>query len=75
MVVSATDSRTEEKVAIKKVSPFEHRLFCQRTLREIKIINRFRLFSQSNGLVFICCAGPGQMEFAHAQMEFMHALA
>lgn len=42
MVVSATDVKTGEKVAIKKVSPFEHRLFCQRTLREVKILNRFR---------------------------------
>lgn len=42
MVVSARDNRTEQKVAIKKVSPFEHQTYCQRTLREIKILTRFR---------------------------------
>ena len=29
------------KVAIKKISPFEHQTYCQRTLREIKILTRF----------------------------------
>lgn len=42
MVVSATDSVTKQRVAIKKISPFEHQTFCQRTLREIKILTRFR---------------------------------
>ena len=33
MVVAATDtgSPQQEKVAIKRICPFEHRLFCQRT--------------------------------------------
>jgi len=38
---SAIDSRTDTKVAIKKISPFEHQTYCQRTLREIKILVRF----------------------------------
>jgi len=42
MVVSALDKRTNSKVAIKKISPFEHRTYCQRTLREIKILNRLK---------------------------------
>lgn len=29
-------------MAIKKISPFEHQTYCQRTLREIKILLRFR---------------------------------
>lgn len=33
---------TQTKVAIKKISPFEHQTYCQRTLREIKILTRFR---------------------------------
>jgi mitogen-activated protein kinase 1/3 len=41
MVCSATDNRTGERIAIKKVSPFEHQTFCQRTLREIKILAHF----------------------------------
>ena len=37
----ALDSRTGNKVAIKKIRPFEHQTYCQRTLREIKILTRF----------------------------------
>lgn len=42
MVVSAFDTVTKTKVAIKKISPFEHQTYCQRTLREIKILTRFK---------------------------------
>eukprot|EP00080_Pristionchus_pacificus_P003224 PDM63244.1 mpk-1 [Pristionchus pacificus] len=42
MVVSALDKETGDRVAIKKISPFEHQTFCQRTLREIKILTRFK---------------------------------
>ncbi len=35
------DNNTRTKVAIKKISPFEHQTYCQRTLREIKILVRF----------------------------------
>ncbi|XP_047141776.1 mitogen-activated protein kinase 1 isoform X1 [Hydra vulgaris] len=41
MVCCATDIYTGNKVAIKKISPFEHQTYCQRTLREIKILSRF----------------------------------
>jgi len=42
MVVSALDNeRAGSRVAIKKISPFEHQTYCQRTLREIKILTRF----------------------------------
>ncbi|NP_999813.1 MAP kinase [Strongylocentrotus purpuratus] len=41
MVCSAVDTRHGGKVAIKKISPFEHQTYCQRTLREIKILTRF----------------------------------
>lgn len=38
---SALDNTTNQRVAIKKISPFEHQTYCQRTLREIKILLRF----------------------------------
>jgi len=41
MVVSALDNNERTRVAIKKISPFEHQTYCQRTLREIKILTRF----------------------------------
>jgi len=36
------DNATGQRVAIKKISPFEHQTYCQRTLREIKILRRFK---------------------------------
>lgn len=39
---SAFDHVNKIRVAIKKISPFEHQTYCQRTLREIKILLRFR---------------------------------
>ncbi|TFJ95775.1 solute carrier family 12 member 9-like [Platysternon megacephalum] len=42
MVCSAFDHAGKTRAAIKKISPFEHQTYCQRTLREIKILLRFR---------------------------------
>jgi len=42
MVCSALDNETGLRMAIKKISPFEHQTYCQRTLREIKILKRFK---------------------------------
>ncbi|XP_015255474.1 PREDICTED: mitogen-activated protein kinase 1-like [Cyprinodon variegatus] len=39
---AALDNWTQRRVAIKKISPFEHQTYCQRTLREIKILLRFK---------------------------------
>ena len=36
------DDVTKQKVAIKKMSPFEHQTYCQRTLREVKILTRLK---------------------------------
>eukprot|EP00730_Choanoeca_flexa_P015745 TRINITY_DN7297_c0_g2_i2.p1 TRINITY_DN7297_c0_g2~~TRINITY_DN7297_c0_g2_i2.p1 ORF type:complete len:407 (+),score=86.44 TRINITY_DN7297_c0_g2_i2:158-1222(+) len=41
-VASALDTTTQEMVAIKMISPFEHQTYCQRTLRELKILSKFR---------------------------------
>ena len=41
-VASALDTATQEMVAIKMISPFEHQTYCQRTLRELKILSHFR---------------------------------
>ncbi|XP_061837714.1 mitogen-activated protein kinase 1 isoform X1 [Nerophis lumbriciformis] len=42
MVCSAYERDKKIRVAIKKISPFEHQTYCQRTLREIKILLRFK---------------------------------
>ena len=38
---SALYKASGQKVAIKKISPFDHAMFCLRTLREIKLLRYF----------------------------------
>lgn len=42
VVVSATHLPSQRVVAIKKISPFDHSMFCLRTLREIKLLRHFQ---------------------------------
>ena len=53
-VAAAIHKPTRREVAIKKVLPFEHTLFCLRTLRELKLL---KFFSEScmNENVRISC--------------------
>jgi mitogen-activated protein kinase 1/3 len=39
---SALDRVTGKLVAIKKIAPFDHRLFSLRTLREVKLLKHFQ---------------------------------
>ena len=41
MVSSAVHVPTQRKVAIKRITPFDHSMFCLRTLREIKLLRHF----------------------------------
>jgi mitogen-activated protein kinase 1/3 len=47
-IQTATDNRSSalhkpsgQKVAIKKITPFDHSMFCLRTLREMKLLRYF----------------------------------
>ncbi|ORY35019.1 mitogen-activated protein kinase [Naematelia encephala] len=42
VVVSAVHLASGIQVAIKRINPFDHVMFCQRTLREIKLLRHFR---------------------------------
>ncbi|KAI9631752.1 mitogen-activated protein kinase [Dioszegia hungarica] len=42
LVCAATHIASGTKVAIKRIMPFDHAMFCQRTLREIKLLRHFR---------------------------------
>ncbi|KAF9010288.1 kinase-like domain-containing protein [Cyathus striatus] len=42
VVCSAVHTPTQRKVAIKRITPFDHSMFCLRTLREIKLLRHFR---------------------------------
>lgn len=39
---SAVHVASQRKVAIKKITPFDHSMFCLRTLREIKLLRHFQ---------------------------------
>lgn len=39
--MSAIHRSSGAKVAIKKIAPFEHSMFCLRTLRELKLLKYF----------------------------------
>ena len=39
---SAVHKPSQRKVAIKRITPFDHSMFCLRTLREIKLLRHFR---------------------------------
>ena len=54
---SAVDTVTKTKVAIKKISPFEHQTYCQRTLREIKILTRFKHENVSFTMLYFSIRG------------------
>jgi len=41
VVCSAVHIPTQRKVAIKRITPFDHSMFCLRTLREIKLLRHF----------------------------------
>lgn len=60
---SAYDAVTKTKVAIKKISPFEHQTYCQRTLREIKILTRFKHENVSKSFLFNIMIGMPLMAF------------
>lgn len=40
-VSSAIHVPSSSRVAIKKITPFDHSMFCLRTLREIKLLRHF----------------------------------
>nr|ODN95417.1 CMGC/MAPK protein kinase [Cryptococcus depauperatus CBS 7855] len=42
LVVAGTHVPSRVPVAIKRITPFDHCMFCQRTLREIKLLRHFR---------------------------------
>ncbi|BGO99518.1 mitogen activated protein kinase [Rhodotorula toruloides] len=53
VVCSATHVRTGVRVAIKKVSPFDHSMFALRTLREVKLLRYFAENQVSENLITI----------------------
>ena len=42
VVVEALDTQTKEKVAIKKISPFEHQTYCQVTYNIYKLSRQIK---------------------------------
>nr|AAY89655.1 MAP kinase 1 [Puccinia triticina] len=53
VVCSAIHRPTGQKVAIKKIVPFDHSMFCLRTLRELKLLKYFQEHNVSENIVSI----------------------
>uniref|UniRef100_A0A0N5AFJ5 Mitogen-activated protein kinase n=1 Tax=Syphacia muris TaxID=451379 RepID=A0A0N5AFJ5_9BILA len=71
VVASATDTKTGDKVAIKKLSPFSHPILCQRTLREITILSRLK---HENVITMIDIVHPPaieDMKYVYIVEEYM----
>ena len=51
--------RSQRHVAIKKITPFDHSMFCLRTLREIKLL---RHFSHENIIAILDILKPPSIE-------------
>ncbi|KAL8291960.1 hypothetical protein RQP46_001426 [Phenoliferia psychrophenolica] len=59
VVSSAIHTATQSKVAIKKITPFDHSMFCLRTLREIKLL---RWFNHENIISILDIIKPPSVE-------------
>jgi mitogen-activated protein kinase 1/3 len=73
---SALHKPSGQKVAIKKITPFDHSMFCLRTLREMKLL---RYFNHENIISILDIQKPRSYEtftevyliqvFLHQKME------
>ncbi|OZJ03927.1 Mitogen-activated protein kinase [Bifiguratus adelaidae] len=59
IVCSAVHRPTNQKVAIKKITPFDHSMFCLRTLREIKLM---RYFNHENIISILDIVRPTSLD-------------
>ncbi|KAL7008043.1 mitogen activated protein kinase [Cystobasidiomycetes sp. EMM_F5] len=59
VVSSAIHNPTQRRVAIKKITPFDHSMFCLRTLREIKLL---RWFNHENIISILDIVKPATYE-------------
>lgn len=57
-VVAALHKPSGRQVAIKKVLPFEHTLFCLRTLRELKLLRFFSDTCANENVACVSCVSP-----------------
>lgn len=56
---SAVHKPSGQKVAIKKITPFDHSMFCLRTLREMKLL---RYFNHENIISILDIQKPRSLE-------------
>ncbi|KAK9367517.1 kinase-like domain-containing protein [Lipomyces kononenkoae] len=59
VVCSAIHKPSGQKVAIKKITPFDHSMFCLRTLREIKLL---KYFNHENIISILDIQRPSSLE-------------
>jgi serine/threonine protein kinase len=58
-ISSAVHKPSGQKVAIKKITPFDHSMFCLRTLREMKLL---RYFNHENIISILDIQKPRSLE-------------
>lgn len=60
IVCSAVHRPSGRKVAIKKIAPFDHSMFCLRTLRELKLLKFLSEsgVSENVGHLLVSCLSP-----------------
>ena len=56
IVCSAVHRASGRKVAIKKIAPFDHSMFCLRTLRELKLL---KFLSEAGVCENVCARRDG----------------
>lgn len=62
VVCNAIHAPSQRRVAIKKITPFDHAMFCLRTLREIKLL---RHFNHENIISILDILMPSSFEEFH----------
>lgn len=66
--MSAIHRSSGAKVAIKKIAPFEHSMFCLRTLRELKLLKYFAECGVRRPF-HLCCLTEGRGRFSAPLMS------
>eukprot|EP00049_Salpingoeca_infusionum_P023755 m.13773 g.13773 ORF g.13773 m.13773 type:complete len:535 (-) comp6011_c0_seq2:721-2325(-) len=70
-VVSAQDTKTQSMVAIKKVSPFEFKTYCQKTYRELLLLKHFNHENIISLRDLYCQPSPDGLRSIYIVLELM----
>ena len=72
-MVAALHKPSGRQVAIKKVLPFEHTLFCLRTLRELKLLRFFSETCVNENVSYASCQLPTLLVNKLMVLDYLHS--